>query len=187
MLGNKRKDFVHEISVVIISMVTFTILTVYFADIYPHNTQYSVVNDFIVIFFASFFIFFPIIRVIRYAYVYRAYILLYFPYLYFIPTILFIGLDSFQNLQRNFIENVGHLISFVIILTSMFVYTEFIYVEKKRGLFRESAPPERIAMVRSILTSKEKLTLVFPDQYIKYLETGDKRFLRDDGDGERKE
>ena len=179
MLGNKKKDFIQEILVVIISMVTFTILTVYFADIYPHNTQYSVVNDFIVIFIASFFIFFPIIRVIRYAYVSRVYIFLYFPYLYFVPAILFIGVDSFQKLQGTLIENFIQIVPFLIILTSMIMYTGYVYLEKKRGLFKKTVPPERIQTLRMILTPKQKLTLVFPDRYIKYLETGDEKYLKE--------
>jgi len=179
MLGNSKNDFIQEVLVIITSMVIFTILAVYFADIYPHNTQYSIVNDFIVIFIASFFIFFPIIRIIRYAYVSRAYILLYFPYLYFAPTVLFIGADTFQNLQGTIIEDFNLIIPFLIIFTSMIVYTGYIYIEKKRGLFKKTVPPERIQALRMILTPKQKLTLVFPDRYIKYLKTGDERYLKE--------
>ena len=178
MLGNKRKDFVHESLVVIISMVTFTILTVYFADIYPHNTQYSIVNDFIVFFVVSFFIFFPIIRIIRYAYVYRAYILLYFPYLYFVPTVLFIGVDSFQKLQGTLIEELDQLVPFLVILISMIIYTIYIIIQKKRGFFKKTVPPERLQVLKVILTRREKLTLVFPDRYVKFLETGDEKYLK---------
>ena len=178
MLGNKKKDFIHEILVVMISMVIFTILTVYFADIYSNNTQYSIVNDFIVIFIVSFFIFFPIIRIIRYAYVTKVYILLYFPYLYFVPVILFIGVDSFQKLQGTLMENSTQIIPFLIILISMIMYTIYIYIEKKRGLFKRTVPPERIQTLRVVLTPKQKLTLVFPDRYIKYLETGDEKYLK---------
>ncbi len=179
MLGNKKKDFIQEILVVIISMVIFTVLAVYFADIYPHNTQYSVVNDFIVIFGVSFFIFFPIIRVIRYAYVNRVYIFLYFPYLYFVPAILFMGVDSFQKLQGTLIEELDQLVPFLVILISMIIYTIYILIQRKRGLFKKTVPPERIQTLRVILTPKQKLTLVFPDRYIKYLETGDKKYLKE--------
>ncbi len=180
MLGNSKKDFVQEILLTIVLMFTFSILTVYFADIYPKNTHYSILNDFITIFILSFFVFFGIIRIIRYAYVMRGYVLLYFPYLIFTILVLFIGVDTFQKLQGTLIEDLNNMIPFLIILTSIILYTVYIYIEKKRGLFKKTVPSERIQVLLMVLTRKQKLTLVFPDRYIKYLETGDERYLKDE-------
>ena len=59
----------------------------------------------------------------------------------------------------------------------MIVYTGYILVQRNRGLFKKTVPSERIQVLRTILIPKEKLTLVFLDRYVKYMQTGDKRYL----------
>ncbi len=127
MLGNGKKDFVQEIWLTIISMFVFTILVIYFADIYPKNTHHSIVNDFIISFILSFFIFFPIIRSIRYAYVMRAYVVLYFPLVIFTLLISVFALGIFQIKQGTLIDELNSILPFLIILISMILYTVYIY------------------------------------------------------------
>ncbi len=106
----------------IISIFIFTILVIYFADIYPKNTHYSIFDDFIIIFILSFFILFPIIRSIRYAYVMRAYLVLYFPLLIFTIIISVFALGIFKIKQGTLVDELNSILPFLIILTSMILY-----------------------------------------------------------------
>jgi len=181
MLGNKRKDFIHEIMAVLILDI-ITGISMGLTDSWGFKTP----SDYFMAFIVPLLIYFPSIRLFRYAFVYRAYVVLYFMYSFFLIVLSVVGMDISDRIAKNR-EIMGSLAFFLLFLGATIAYTVFILIEKKRGLFKKTVPPERIQTLRMILTPKQKLTLVFPDEYIKYLETGDKRHLRDEKNGEREE
>ncbi len=176
MLGNKRKDLIDEI-IVTISLDIITGIAL--ALTYPGGPKTA--GDYFIAFFVPLLIYFPTIRLFRYAFVYHAYVVLYFLYSFFIIVLLFVGMDIAERISKGSNGILGSIAFFGVILVALIIYTIYILVQRKRGLFKKTVPPERIAVLRTILTPKEKLTLIFPDKYIKYLDTGDKRYLEDSG------
>ncbi len=176
MLGNKRKDFIDEI-IVTISLDIITGIAL--ALTYPGGPKTA--SDYFIAFFVPLLIYFPTIRLFRYAFVYHAYVVLYFLYSFFIIVLLFVGADIVDRISKGSNEILGSMAFFTVVLAAFIIYTIYILVQRKRGLFKKTVPPERIQVLRTILTPKEKLTLVFPDRYIKYLETGDERYLEKNG------
>ncbi len=180
MLNNKKKDFIEELLITFLSMGLFIIIVIGLEYIYSYYA-YSLLQDAIILFILSFFVFFPIIYLIRYAFVFRAYPVLYSPYILFSSLLIFIGADAAKNIFSGSSRAISSAMIVLAIAIATLLYTLWIYKLKKRGLFKKTVPPERIAVLRAILTPKEKLTLIFPDRYIKYLETGDEKYLQNNG------
>ena len=169
MKSNTLPAFIIEITIVfILDIVTgFILITTYKS---PRGISAS---DWVVAFVAPFFIYFPSAHLIRYAFALRAYKVLYFMYTFFFIVFLGIGIDLVQS--KFTLDKLGFLLT---LISALIIYTLWILLLKKGGLFEKMAKPEQIQIVHSFLTTKQRLTLVFPDRYIKYLETGDERYLK---------
>ena len=176
MLGNKRKDLIDEIIVTVsLDIITGIALGLTF----PGDLKTA--GDYFIAFFVPLLIYFPTIRLFRYAFVYHAYVVLYFLYSFFIIVLLFVGIDIVDKISKGYDGILGSITFFAVVLAAFMIYTIYILVQRKRGLFKKTVPPERIQTLRVILTPKQKLTLVFPDRYIKFLETGDEKYLQNNG------
>ncbi len=175
MKSSTLSAFITEMAIVfILEIITGFIL------INTHKSPNgSSIDDWIVAFVVPFFIYFPFAHLIRYAFAFRAYKVLYFMYTFFFIVFLGIGLDLIQgSLTTDKLE-------FLLILIISFVgYTLWIFTLKKKGLFERMAKPEQIKMVYYSLNRKQRFTMVFPDKYVRYLETGDEKYLGDKDGGE---
>ncbi len=178
MLDNTRRGFIEEIVLIFASMTIFTVIVIWIEYVYSYYA-YSLVQDAITLFILSFFVFFPMVHLIRYAFVYRAYPILYIPYILFSTLLIFIGADTAKYLSSGSPKGFSSLMIVLSIVIATLLYTAWIYKLKKRDVFKKSSPPERVDVVRALLTPKQKLTLVFPDRYVRYLETGDEKYLKE--------
>ncbi len=170
MLDNTRRGFLEELlGVSGITCFLVGIGTWYNSVLHNyHPLLESIVVGFFPIFFLSFFI----VRIIRMSMIYRNYKVLY-------VIVNFLAILSFGSLAVVYKEK--SLTSFAFSVGSFTVLVIMILLIKrarKTGRFKVDIPPERYLSLRSVMTFKQRLTLVFPDRYIKYLETGDKRYLR---------
>jgi len=174
MLDNTKKGFVEEIVIV----ATLDILTG-LALLLTHKSSSEGISagDYFMAFIVPLFIYFPFMRLMRYAFVFRAYVVLYFMYSFFFIVLLFIGIDVFKDLTQG-LKFGGSEIFFIIILVGAILYTLWIYSLRVKGLFKKTVPPERIQMLCSILTRKQKFTMILPERYMKFLDTGDVKYIR---------
>lgn len=176
VLGNTARDFHQEIFAEVIGTFSLGVILAYFGST-SHEGLLEFVENFVMLSGVSSLIFFPMIRLFRYAYVYRAYFVLYVPYIFFVNVIPFIAYDTYKDYLHHSPNFTGSVEFLTILLLLLLIYTVYILIERRRGLFKKSVPGWRIQVLRSILTRRQKLTMAFPDRYIRYLETGNKEYL----------
>ncbi len=100
MLGNKRRDFAEEIlSVIILDVLTGFLLGT------TKEGGLTDARDYFMAFFVPLLIYFPAIRLFRYAFVYRAYVVLYSICSFFIIVLLFVGVEFSQNVRETPLSN----------------------------------------------------------------------------------
>ncbi len=176
MLDNTKKGFAEELS------LGFTLATVLsLVATYTSYTTYSKIEFFAIIFVASYVLVGGTLRIIRWAIVFKspAYLLL-----LNLTAFALIGI-SYDALSRGL--SFYNILTAVVLLSIVgFYYGYLLHLRKQRKLLSGTDPLYIKILVKTKLTKLQRLTLIFPDRYIKYLETGDKRFLRDEGNGERK-
>ena len=152
-----------------------SILTVIliFVDLKWNDTHIGVF-DLVILMVILFLLIFYVFRVIRLSIVYRNSVWLNMLHLPTIGMLVVTGQSLFNN---------PNLIDFILfsVFGSLFILLILIRkYHKKFKIYSKYIPPERYVKLRTILTSKQRLTLVFPDRYIKYLETGDEKYLKGD-------
>lgn len=136
MLGNKRRDFAEEIlSVIILDVLTGFLLGT------TKEGGLTDARDYFMAFFVPLLIYFPAIRLFRYAFVYRAYVVLYSICSFFIIVLLFVGVEFSQNVRETPSRTTGSLTYFLIILTATIIYTIYVLLQRKRGLFKKTVLP----------------------------------------------
>ena len=171
MLDNTRKGFAEEILLVItLDIITGILLSI------TYSKGMHTIGDYFMAFVVPLLIYFPSVRLFRYAFVYHAYVVLYSMYSFFIIVLLFAGIDVMDKFTKHNSDFIGSFSFFLVIFGALILYTAYIFIQRKKGLFKKTVPPERIQTLRMVLTPKQKLTLIFPDRYIKFLETGDGRY-----------
>ncbi len=181
MLDNTRKGFAEEMLIISLVTVVLVGLFIYYDDIAHHYPGHSVVQDAIIGSILVFFLTFLFVRMARMAIVYRNRKVIY-------AIGAFLTMISFGGIGALYMTPDLDTTIFVSGLWALTIITFVIGKMAKRfKRFQTDIPPERYAILRAVMTKKQRFTLIFPDEYIKYLETGDKRFLRDGGNGERKE
>ncbi len=109
-------------------------------------------------------------RFIRWAIAYKAPVFLYF--LHFPAFIgIFIGIMMLQN------PGMWNLIGSLSIFSLVGIYFLILFILRRKGIMKKSPPGYRFAVLRAKMSIWERITLVFPDSYLKFLETGDKKYL----------
>ena len=174
MLENTKKGFAEEM--LIISTITIVLvgIAIYYNDIVHHYTGHSVVQDAIIGIFLIFFLAFFFVRQVRMALVYRNRKVIY-------AIGAFLTMISFGGIGALYMTPDLDTIIFVSALWALTIFTFVIGKMAKRfKRFSINIPPERYAILRSVMTKKQRFTLIFPDEYIKYLETGDEKYLEGD-------
>ncbi len=170
-LDNTKRGFAEEVGLVIIFTALLSIIVFYQDMITKDHPLTQVLLIAIPLFF---FITFFSIRVIRLALVYRTPVWLYMFNLLFVAMLLATGMT---------LANKFNVVNLIIFSATFSLFGIYLYITKNARKFKRFSiivPPERYAILRSVMTKKQRFTLIFPDRYIKYLETGDKKYL--DGD-----
>ena len=165
MLDNTKRGFIEEMLIVSTATAILGTIAVYYANIVHHYPGHSVIRDAVLTVFI-FLVVFYFVRLVRMVLVYRNRKMIYAigVFLMFLPFGFLIPEVSLNTLI------------FVSIVWSLFTLY-IVNMAKRFKRFSINIPPERYAILRSVMTKKQRFTLIFPDEYIKYLETGDKRYL----------
>ncbi len=174
MLENTKKGFAEEM--LIISTITTVLvgIAIYYNDIVHHYPGHSVMQDAIIGIFLIFFLAFFFVRQVRMALVYRNRKVIY-------AIGAFLTIISLGGIGALYITPDLDTTIFVSALWALTIITFVIGKMAKRfKRFQTDIPPERYAVLRSVMTRKQRFTLIFPDKYIRYLETGDKKYLESD-------
>ena len=174
MLGNKRKDLSEEI---IVTLALDIITGIVLGLTYPGGLKS--IGDYFMAFFVPLIAYFPAMRLFRYAFVYHAYIVLYYLYSFFFIVLIVVSMDLYDKLTKGSPELAGSAAFFGVVVAAFILYTLYILIQRKKGLFDKTVPPERIQVLRTVLTPMEKLTLVFPDRYLEFLKSGDVKYLKE--------
>ncbi len=170
MLDNTRKGFAEELTL----GVTLAILLSLVAT-YTSHTNYSKIEFFAMIFIAGYILVGGTLRIIRWAIVFKspAYLLL-----LNLTAFALIGI-SYDALSRGL--SFYNVLTAVVLLSIVgFYYGYLLYLRKQRKLLSGTDPIYIKILVKTKLTKLQRLTLIFPDEYIKFLETGDKKYLEGD-------
>ena len=142
-----------------------------FYFIYSGASEGHSTGDVVAVIILSFIIVEGVMRVIRWAVVYKAPVFLYF--LHFPAFIgIFIGAMMLQH------HSMGNIIGSIVIFAIVGIYFLIIIIFRKKGIMKRSLPGVRFAVLRAHMSIGERVTLVFPDRYIKFLETGDEKYLK---------
>ena len=167
MLDHTKKGLAEEILLVAIITLTFMLIAIYNdMQCCPERVGTDWVMTPVIVFLAFF-----IVRTVRASIVFRNY-----KFLYLISTvvILSVGLAIATIVQNPSKET--------IVFASIFIalWIPYFIVITRPQMFRiysMNIPPDRYIVLSIIIPKRQKLTLVIPDNLIKYLETGNKDYL----------
>ena len=168
MLDNTKKGFIEEMIIAVVVTAILVSFAIY-GDIVHH--YHTLVEDLIILLPVMFLLSFFFVHVVRLSIVYRSYIWLNMFHLPIIGLLIATGTSMYND------PNIGNIIFFAVMLGLFLLLMLVIKYHKKFKVYRVKIPPERYAVLRAVMTKKQRFTLIFPDRYIKYLETGDKRYL----------
>jgi len=167
-LGNKWSGFGEEIGISVILTFAFYLLLSISGANEGHST-----GDLIAVIIFIYVIMEGIMRIIRWAVVYKAPVFLYF--LHFPALIgIFIAAMMLQH------PGMWNIIGSISIFALVGVYLIILLIFRRKGIMKSSPPGIRFTVLRSNMSIGERITLVFPGRYIKYLQTGDKKYLQDE-------
>ncbi len=175
MLENTKKGFAEEMLIISLVTVVLVGLFIYYDDITHHYPGHSVVQDAIIGSILVFFLAFFFVRQVRMALVYRNRKVIY-------AIGAFLTMISFGGIGALYMTPDLDTIIFVSALWALTIFTFVIgKIAKRFKRFNVDIPPERYVALRAVMTKKQRFTLIFPDRYIKFLETGDKKYLQNNG------
>ncbi len=167
-LDNTWKGFAEEIGISLILTVVFYIFMVLSGATQGHTT-----GDLIALVILAYVIMASTMRFIRWSIAYKAPVFLYF--LHFPALIgIFIGAMMLQNF------GMWNLIGSISIFALVGIYFIILFILRRKGIMKKSPPGYRFAVLRAKMSIWERITLVFPDSYLEFLKTGDKKYLGDE-------
>jgi len=170
-LDNTKRGFAEEMLIISLVTVVLVSIGIYYDDIAHHYPGHSVLQDAILGTIPIFFVVFFFVRMVRLSIVYRNRKVIY-------AIGSFLMMISFGGIGAVYMTPDLGTIIFVSVLWALTIFTFVIGKMAKRfKRFRVDIPLERYLALRSVMTKKERFTMVFPDRYIKYLETGDEKYL----------
>ena len=174
MLENTKRGFGEEMLINSLVTVVLVSIAIYYDDIAHHYPGHSVLQDAIIGSILVFFLTFFFVRMARMALVYRNRKVIY-------AIGAFLTMISLGGIGALYMTPDLDTTIFVSALWALTIITFVIGKMAKRfKRFNEDIPPERYAVLHSVMTRKQRFTLIFPDRYIKFLETGDKKYLEGD-------
>ncbi len=112
-------------------------------------------------------------RIMRWAIAYKAPV-----FLYFLHFPAFIGIFMAAMMLQH--PGMWNIIGSISIFALVGVYFLILLILRRKGIMKKSPPGYRFAGLRSAMSIGERITLVFPNRYLKYLETGDVKYLQDE-------
>ncbi len=172
-LDNTKGGFAEEMLVISLVTIVLVGLFIYYDDIAHHYPGHSVVQDAIIGSTLVFFLTFLFVRMARMAIVYRNRKVIY-------AIGAFLTMISLGGIGALYMTPDLDTTIFVSALWALTIITFLIGKMAKRfKRFKVDIPPERYAVLRSVMTKRQRFTLIFPDRYIKYLETGDEKYLKE--------
>ncbi len=166
-LGNKWSGFAEEIGISAILTFAFYLLMYISGATKGHS-----IGDLVALLILASVMMVGIMRIIRWAIVYKAPVFLYF--LNF-PAFLGIFIAAMMLQHPGMWNKIGSILTFALIG----VYFLILYIFQRKGIMKKSPPTIRFAVLRSNMSIVERITLVFSDRYLKYLQTGDMKYLGD--------
>ncbi len=165
MLENTKRGFAEEMLIVSTATTVLGTIAVYYANIMHHYPGHSVIRDAVLTVFI-FLVVFYFVRLVRMVLVYRNRKMIYAigVFLMFLPFGFLIPEVSLNTLI------------FVSVIWSLFTLY-VVKMAKRFKRFQVDIPPERYVALRAVMTKKQRFTLIFPDRYLEFLKTGDKKYL----------
>ena len=159
MQAHTKKGFAIELtSAVILDILTGIILITY-AIFHSEPTA----EDYFMAFFPPLIGYLCVIRLIRYAFVFRAYVVLYSIYPFFLIVLLLIGMDVAQDLSQGPEFGFGE-IYFIVLLAGVVFYSLWIYALRRKGLFKKNVTTGENTEATLYIDSKAASYLSFPGQ-----------------------
>ncbi len=174
MLDNTRKGFVEELTLGFTLTIVLSLVATY-----TSHTSTSKIVSFVMIFIAGYVLFGGSLRIIRWSIVFKspAYLLL-----LNLTAFALIGI-SYNALSRE--PSFYNVLTAVILLSIVGIYYGYLlHLRKQRKLFSGTPPLYIKILVKNKLTKLQRLTLIFPDRYLRFMETGDEKYLEDERNGE---
>ncbi|AGB04576.1 hypothetical protein AciM339_0695 [Aciduliprofundum sp. MAR08-339] len=169
MLDNTKKGFVEELIISLSLSIIFAWIMLCFVY---YNPRYSLAGNMLIAFVPAYVMFGGTLRIIRWAIVFKSPAYLLLLNLMAIVLIMMSIQTLLEGLTLSNISLAVFLLSFVVVYYGYMVYL------KKVGKFAKGTPPVRIRMLYTAMTRAQKITLILPDRYIKFLETGDVKYLK---------
>ena len=166
-LRNKWSGFAEEIGISVILTFAFYLLMYISGATEGHS-----IGDLVALVILGYVIMGGIMRIIRWAIAYKAPV-----FLYFLHFPAFIGIFMAAMMLQH--PGMWNIIGSISIFALIGVYFLILLIFRRKGIMKKSPPGIRFAVLRSNMSIVERITLVFPDRYLKYLQTGDKKYLED--------
>ncbi len=170
MLDNTKRGFAEEIALTL-SLTLLIWISGFLPDYLSHDMN-RMIQDIFIVFPLALFLSFFTFRVIRASVIYRNANFLGILFFILLPLLAVSGSSFFKDMS---LDNVVLFFFFLGVSSLVLLILRF---RRKIKLYAQDTPMERIAVLRAVLTRRQKLTLIFPDSYLKFLETDDKRYLR---------
>ena len=167
-LDNTCKGFAEEIGISIILTFVFYLFMYLSGATQGHTT-----GDLIALVILAYVIMGSTMRFIRWTMAYKAPVFLYF--LHFPALIgIFIGAMMLHN------PGMWNLVGSISIFILVGIYFIVLLVLRRKGIMKKSPPGYRFDILKAKMSIWQRITLIFPDKYITYLQTGDKKYLEDE-------
>ena len=164
-LDNTWSGFAEEIGISVVLTFVFYLLMYLSGTTEGHTT-----GDLIVLVILAYVIMASTMRFIRWTIAYKAPVFLYF--LHFPVLIgIFIGVMMLQN------PGIWNLIGSISIFALVGIYFLILFILRRKGIMKKSPPGYRFDILKAKMSIWQRITLVFPDSYLEFLETGDKKYL----------
>ncbi len=168
ILGNKWSGFAEEIGISVILTFVFYLLMYISGATEGHS-----IGDLVALVILAYVIMGGIMRIIRWAIAYKAPV-----FLYFLHFPAFIGIFTAAMMLQH--PGMWNIIGSISIFALVGVYFLILFIFRRKGIMKKSPPGYRFAVLRREMSVIERITLVFPDRYLMYLQTGDVKYLQND-------
>ena len=144
----------------------------YLLMFYSGATGVHTIEDEIGIIIVIYIIMQSIMRIIHWTIAYKASV-----FLYFLLFGAFIGIFIGEKMLQQ--TTIGNVVGATVIFILVSIYFAILIVLRRKGIMKKSPPGIRFAILRAYMNIWERITLVFPNRYLKYLETGDEKYLEE--------
>ena len=170
-LDNTKKGFNQEMAITFGVSAILSFLVIFFSDHLNPSYRNRSLQDILIIYPLMLIVVGSIVREIRWSIVYKTPVFLYFISLEALIGI-FIGINLLQ--KSDFINRIAGLITIGFV---GLYFLSLIYI-KIKNIFKNPTPGYRIQMLKLILSWNQRLTLIIPENIMKYLDTGNEKYIQ---------